>query len=145
MFRSLPLTALLLSACGGPDLLITPTAFHFGGINVQVDRPPDGYDARDLLITNTSTSQVDIQFVGVDLEHLFIAAPIFASTSPLTLPTLAPEDTAIVTIAAWDYELGELTTQITGTFQVLVNGKNSTPIEWSFTPVRQQVEDTASP
>jgi hypothetical protein len=138
-------TLLIMPACSGGDLLISPTRFDFGDVNVQDERPPEGYSARDLVLNNRGGRDLDIRFVGLDQEHLFIAAPIFVVDSPPTLPTLAGEDRTIVTVAPWNYELGELTTEIAGSFQVEARGVTPVTITWSFTPIRQQVEDTASP
>ncbi len=136
---------LTTTACSGGDILISPTQFDFGDVNIQEQRPPDGYNARDLVLNNRGGRALDIRFVGLDQEHLFIAAPIFAADSPPTLPTLAGEDQTVVTVAPWDYELGELTTEISGSFRVEARGIDPVTITWSFTPIREQVEDTASP
>jgi len=134
-----------LTACGGGDLLISPTAFPLGEVNVQEDRPPAGYSARDLVLTNQTGRNLDIELLDVDSTRIFIAAPFFASDDPPTLPSLAPEETVVLTVGAWDYELGELTTELSGSFRIEANGVDSVSIPWSFTPVRERVEDTASP
>ena len=144
MMRSVPALC-LLAACSGGDLLASPTSFDFGEVNFQQERPPQGYEARDLVLTNNTGRSLDIAFTGVDDDHLFIAAPVFVTSNPPTLPSLDPEDTVVVTVAAWDYELGELTTEVSGTFRIEANGVDPIVVPWSFTPVRQQVEDTASP
>lgn len=139
------LSVLMTTACSGADLVVSPTTFDFGEVNVQEDRPAEGYSARDLVLNNRGGRDLDIRFVGLDSEHLFIAAPIFVADSPPTLPTLMAGDQTIVTVAPWDYELGELTTQISGSFEIDAQGMDPVTITWSFTPVREQVEDTASP
>lgn len=139
------LICLMAAACAPDRLTVSPTSFALGEVNVQQDRPSEGYAARDLILRNTGSRTLDITFTGVDTEHIFLGTPVFVRDNPLTLPPLAGDDSTVVSVGAFGYGTGELTTEITGTFQVNAQGQDPIVVDWSFTPVRQRVEDTASP
>lgn len=141
--RLLPL--LLLTACGSRELFVLPTVLDFGEVNFGEERPPEGYAAVDLAVSNTGARPLTVRIDGLTTDHLLLTAPIFASTDPPTLPELDEGETATLRVGVWNYELGELTTEVSGTFTLRADGIDPQPIPWSFTPVRFTVEDTASP
>ena len=121
-------------ACGGGELTAFPSQIQWGDVDFQSSMPEDGYDARDITLTNTGTSNIELSLESYDDVHICLKG----LDEPQPLGMLEPEQTYSLLIGACGYQpdQGERDNEQTGTITITHSGANS-PVEinWSFTPV----------
>lgn len=121
-------------ACGGGELTAFPSQIQWGDVDFQSSMPEDGYDTRDITLTNTGTSNIELSLDDYDDIHICLKGLDKAQD----LGMLEPEQTYSVLVGACGYQpdQGERDNEQTGVISITHSGVNS-PIEipWSFTPV----------
>ena len=121
-------------ACGGGELTAFPSQIQWGDVDFQSSMPEDRYDARDITLTNTGTSNVELSLESYDDVHICLKGLDDAQS----LGMLEPEQTYSLLVGACGYQpdQGERDNEQTGVITITHSGANS-PLEilWSFTPV----------
>ncbi len=140
--RLIPL--LLLVACGGDPLVVTPTNIQWGEVDFQEDMPVDGYDAQQVILQNTGNKELQFRVTGFDESHLQLGA-IWQDAGSYTLLPTAGGSSNVLSVGVIDYELGELTTEVSGSFSITADGlRDPVVVSWAFTPVRKFSGDTGT-
>lgn len=141
--RWLPVVV-VLSACGKPpgELLVSPTEIDWDAIDFQEDLPAEGYDARQVVVTNEGDRELSVTLSDFDTSRLILGA-LLDSEDPPVLPTMDPGDQQVITIGVWNYEDGERDTTVSGSFTFTAEGLDEgVTFNWSFIPIRDLVGDT---
>jgi hypothetical protein len=97
--------------------------------------PDEGYDARDISLTNTGTQNIELSLEAYDDIYLCLEG---LDSGTQNLGILEPEQnySLLVGVCGYQPDQGERDTEITGTLTITHNGNNdSIQIPWSFTPV----------
>ena len=125
---------ILFIACGGGELTAFPSKIEWGEVDFQSSMPDDGYDTRDITLTNTGTSDIELSLETFDDVHICLKGLDGAQS----LGMLEPEQTYSLLMGACGYQPdeGERDNEQTGVVTITHSGGNS-PLEilWSFTPV----------
>lgn len=127
-------TLLLLAACGSAELSTSPESLTFGEIDFNEDRPDGGYAPLELRLSNIGSRDLDLTLPSVEDRRLIIGARFEESPR---LPTLEPGQDTVLTIGIAEYEPGELTTTVEGTF--LIRGeqlRDDVRVPYSYQPTR---------
>jgi hypothetical protein len=126
---------LALAGCGG-TLVLTPERADLGTVDFNRPRPDAGYAALPIEILNDGGRDVTAILTGIDADRITVEARL-QSPEPPTLPTLGSGDTLVLTVGAFDYEAGELDTEVSGAFRLVSDDlSDDVIIPWSFTPIR---------
>ena len=119
---------------GGGELTAFPSQIQWGDVDFQSSMPEDGYDARDITLTNTGTSNIELSLESYDDVHICLKG----LDGPQSLGMLEPEQTYSLLVGACGYQpdQGERDNEQTGVVSITHSGSNS-PVDilWSFTPV----------
>lgn len=127
---------LWLGACGSAEIEVQPSTIDWGEVDFAQPRPDDGYDAREVTLRNVGSRPLDVELRGVDRTRIVIGGRFDDRDR---LPTLEPDQSFILTVGVYAYVPGEWTELVEGAFQVHAPQlRDSIPVEWSFTPVRNQ-------
>ena len=125
----------ILFACNQGELTAFPSTISWGEIDFRENPPEEGFDARNISLTNTGSQTIDIELSGFDNVHL---CAMGLDGEPQSLGKLEVDQSYDLQVGVCDYieEDGERDTEITGTIAIAHSGAN-TPVEitWSFTPV----------
>jgi len=121
-------------ACGGGELTAFPSQILWGNVDFQSSMPEDGYDVRDITLTNTGTSTIELSIENFDDIHICLKGLDGAQS----LGILEAEQSYSLLVGACGYQpdQGERDNEQTGVISITHSGANS-PVEinWSFTPV----------
>ncbi len=144
--RSIPLLAVLLCACAGDEgvLVLDPPSIDWGEVNFQEVMPMEGYDQREVDITNEGVRDLEIRIPSYDRVHLCMEG-FEDQEGIIQLPSLSPESRYVLklSVCSYDMEAGEIGTTFEGRIQLINDGADPVEmIEYSFTPVRDQGGDT---
>ena len=127
------------------ELTVSPTDIDWDVIDFQLDSPAEGYDAREILVTNIGERELAVTLSDFDSERLVLGA-LLDSEDPPVLPTMQPGDQQILTVGVGDYADGERDTTVTGSFTFTAEALDpGITLTWSFIPIRNIGGDTASP
>jgi hypothetical protein len=125
----------LFIACGGGELTVFPSQISWDEVDFQSSMPDEGYDARDISLTNTGTQNIELSLEAYDDIYLCLEG---LDSGTQNLGILEPEQnySLLVGVCGYQPDQGERDTEITGTLTITHNGNNdSIQIPWSFTPV----------
>ena len=121
-------------ACGGGELTAFPSQIQWGDVDFQSSMPEDGYDAQNIMLTNTGTANIELSLDDYDDIHICLKGLDGAQE----LGMLEADTTYSLLVGACGYqpEKGERDTEQTGVISITHSGANSpVTIPWSFTPV----------
>ena len=125
---------ILFIACAGGELTAFPSQIQWGDVDFQSAMPDDGYDARDITLTNTGSSNIELSLENYNDVHICLQG----LDGPQSLGTLEPEQSYSLLVGACGYlpEEGERDNEQSGMVSIKHSGDNS-PVEilWSFTPI----------
>lgn len=125
---------ILFIACGGGELTAFPSQIQWGDVDFQSTMPDDGYDTRDVILTNTGTATIELSLESYDDIHICLKGLDDAQS----LGVLEPEQSYSLLVGACGYQpdQGERDNEQSGIISVTHSGANSpVNIRWSFTPV----------
>lgn len=136
----------LLAACAGKEGVLTlePAFIDWGEVNFHENMPLEGYDQRDVKLTNNGEADLNVSIPGYDREHLCMIG--FEDQDGLIeLPPLSPGSyyELWLTVCNYDPEAGEMGSTFDGRIQLVNDGDDPVEmLEYTFTLVRDQDGDT---
>ena len=135
------LLGLALAGCAGAELELTPPTVDFGEVDFQETRPPDGYGAVAIAVSNSGGRTLDLTVMGLDPARLVLSGPV--AGDPPALEPLAPGEERLLTLGVWDYALGERDTEVSGALRFTAPQlRDPVPLSWRYVPVRGLGDDT---
>ena len=135
------LLTLLACTSNQGSIIVEAGSLNWDTVDFQQEIPADGYQAKQVLVTNNSRLDLDVSINNFDTDHLILGA-LLIKIDPPTMSLSAAEQ-IIITIGVGGYLDGERDTTVSGSFnfdaeQLLA----PTYVDWSFIPVREFEDDT---
>ena len=121
--------------CASGELTAFPSQITWGDVDFQSSMPETGYDTKNIILTNTGTTNIELSLEVYDDVHICLDG---LDASSQSLGSLEPEQSYSLLVGACGYQpdQGERDKEITGSITISHTGANSpTEIAWSFTPV----------
>ncbi len=127
-----------VTGCGGAPLIdFDPGALDWGEVDFGEDVPADGFAPTEVTITNRGESTVELTLTDFPFDTLCLKG---FTDVPAPLPTLEPEEQALLTVAVCAYDAeGGRGVERGGDILIDADGEIES-LSWSFTPVVDQVE-----
>lgn len=136
----------LIAACGGPkgEIELAPKRLDFGEVDFQDEMPEGGYLRTEVVLTSAGEADVTATLAKIDLVHLCLEG-FNEGMIPAELPVLAPDQdySLFFSVCAYVEEDGERDTLVSGDVVIETDGDpERILLPWSFTPVRNILDDT---
>lgn len=124
------------TGCGGPALIdFDPGSLDWGDVDFGAAVPDGGFTPTAVTITNRGESTVELTLMDFPFDYLCVKG---FSDVPAPLPTLEPEQQALLTVGVCAYDAeGGRGVERGGDILIDADGEVES-LGWSFTPVVDQ-------
>jgi len=126
------------TGCGGAPLIdFEPGSLDWGEVDFGEAVPADGFSPTEVSITNRGETTVELTLTDFPFDMLCLTG---FSEVPAPLPTLEPDQQALLTVAVCAYDAeGGRGVERSGDILIDADGEIES-LPWSFTPVVDQSE-----